>query len=286
MRATIVYYSQSGNTEKVAYELADQLQRAGYDVTPLLYEDVAEFPEALDDIGLLGVGYPTFFGYPPSFIIEMIDGMKKVKGTKAFVFTTYGGHTAGDSLYDAAVALAKKGYTIVGGLKIEAADNYPQGVALKLNYGRPDEADMKVTREFAGRMLEAVKSGRTMSPEKLTSPTEFFVKNRDKPRAEVLKGLHDAVSGKIIFEQSQCLFCESCKKCCPTKSIKTGEGFPEFTWKCIGGDMRCYQCIRVCPGKALSAEFPGSLEDYLKFWEALADSPDEKRRACIVPGAQ
>lgn len=282
MRATIVYYSQSGNTEKVAYELADQLQRAGYEVAPLLFEDVAEFPEALEDIDLLGIGYPTFFGYTPSFIIEMIDGLKKVKGTSAFVFTTYGGHTAGDSLYDAAAALAKKGYSVVGGLKVEGADNYPQGVTLRLNFDRPGEEDIKSVREFAGKMLEAVKSGRSLDVNQLASPTEFFVKNRDQPRAEVLKSMHGVVSGKITFDQPQCLFCETCKKTCPTKSIKPGERFPEFTWKCIGGDMRCYHCVRVCPGKALTVEFPGSLEDYQKFWAAIADSPEEKRRAFVV----
>lgn len=281
MRATIVYFSQSGNTEKVAYELADQIQRAGYDVAPLLFEDVADFPEALDDIDLLGVGYPTFFGYTPSFILEMIAGLKKVKGTSAFVFTTYGGNAAGDSLYDAAAALAKKGYHIAGGLKVEAADNYPQGVALKLNQYRPDEADLRSVREFAGKVLDAAKARRSLSPDKLASKTEFFVQNRKKPRTEVLKGLHDVISGKITFDQTQCLFCETCKKSCPTKSIKTGEKFPEFTWKCIGGDMRCYHCARVCPGKALTAEL-GSLEDYKKFWEPLADSPEEKRKSFIV----
>jgi ferredoxin len=250
-------------------------------VTPLLFEDVTDFPEAIHDVELLGVGFPTFFGYPPKFIVDMLDGLRKVNGTSAFVFTTYGGATAGDSLYDAASALAKKGYRIVGGLKMEGADNYPQGIALGLNAGRPNVVDMEIVDDFAEKMLEAHKSGRSLDPASLASPTDFFKKNRGKPKAKVLENLHKPVEGKIIFDQTQCLFCETCKKSCPTKSIKTGEKFPDFTWKCIDG-MRCFQCIRVCPGKALSAEYPGTLEDYRKFWETIADSPEEKRRAFVV----
>ena len=89
------------------------------------------------------------------------------------------------------------------------------------------------------------------------------------------------IEGKILFNQEQCLFCETCKKSCPTRSINTGEKFPEFTWKCIGG-LRCFQCIRVCPGKALSVEYPGPVEDYLKFRAESADSPEEKRRTMIT----
>ncbi|WP_424358183.1 EFR1 family ferrodoxin [Methanocella sp. MCL-LM] len=281
MRATIVYFSQTGNTEKVAYELADQLQRAGYDVTPLLFEDVADFPEALHGVDLLGIGFPTFFGYPPQFVLDMIAGLDKTDGTGAFVFTTYGGATAGDSLYDAASALAKKGYKILGGLKVEGADNYPQGIALKINAGRPNDSDMRIVQEFAGKLLDARKSGRSLDPAKLASTNKFFAGNRNKPREQVLRSIYKQVQGKIIFDDKQCLFCETCKKSCPTRSITSGEAFPEFSWKCISG-MHCFQCIRVCPGKALSVEYPGTPEDYRKFWEPISDSPEEKSRTYLA----
>jgi ferredoxin len=46
--------------------------------------------------------------------------------------------------------------------------------------------------------------------------------------------------------------------------------------------MRCYQCARVCPGKALSVEYPGLPEDYRKFRDESADSPKEKQRTMIT----
>lgn len=281
MRSTIVYFSQTGNTEKVAYALYDRLQAAGYTVTPLLYEDVADFPEALEGIDILGVGFPTFFGYPPKFFERFLRGLKKVNGTYAFVFTTYGGATAGDGLYEAAAALAKKGYCILGGLKIEGSDSYPQGRELAINAGRPDAADLAAAAEFADLVVAARKAGRSLDPERLASPTPFFAAGHGKPHDALVKKLRKDIEGKILFNKEQCLFCETCKKSCPTRSIRTGEKFPEFSWKCIDG-LRCYQCVRVCPGKALSVAYPGPVEDYRRFRDLSADSPGEKRRTMVT----
>jgi flavodoxin/ferredoxin len=281
MRATIVYFSQTGNTEKVTYALYDRLQAEGYTVTPLLYEDVADFPEALEGVELLGIGFPTFFGFPPKFFEQFLKGLPKVKGTCAFVFTTYGGATAGDSLYEAASALKKKGYKILGGLKLEGSDNYPQGRELGINAGRPNEDDLQTAAGFIDMILAAKKAGRSLDPEKLASPTPFFTAVHGKPHAALVKKMRKGIEGKILFNKEQCLFCETCKKCCPTRSISTGEKFPEFSWKCIDG-LRCYQCVRVCPGKALSVAHPGPAEDYRKFRDESADSPEEKRRTMIT----
>jgi flavodoxin/Pyruvate/2-oxoacid:ferredoxin oxidoreductase delta subunit len=281
MRATIVYFSQTGNTEQVAYAIYDRLQAAGFNTTPLLFEDVADFPEAIEGVDILGVGFPTFFGYMPRFFEKFLKGLKKVKGTSAFAFTTYGGATAGDGLYDAARVLASKGYRVLGGLKVEGSDNYPQGVALEINKGRPNVDDLEAAGRFADLVLEAHRAGKALDPGKLASPTPFFVRNRGKPKDALLKKMRKEIEGTIVFNKEQCLFCETCKKSCPTRSIATGEKFPEFSWKCIDG-LRCYQCVRVCPGKALSVEYPGPLEDYRKFRAAAADSPEEKLRCMIL----
>jgi flavodoxin/ferredoxin len=281
MRATIVYFSQTGNTEKVTYALYDRLQAGGYTVTPLMYEDVADFPEALEGIELLGVGFPTFFGYPPQFFEKFLRGLPKAKGTCAFVFTTYGGATAGDSLYEAASVLKKKGYVILGGLKLEGSDSYPQGRELGINAGRPDEIDLQASAGFVDMILDAKKAGRSLDPEKLASPTPFFAAYHGKPHAALVRKMRKGIEGQILFNKEQCLFCETCKKSCPTRSIATGEKFPEFSLKCIDG-LRCFQCVRVCPGKALSVEHPGPVEDYRKFRDESADSPEEKRRTMIT----
>jgi flavodoxin/ferredoxin len=279
--ACILYFSQTGNTEKVAYTIAGRFQGEGVDYVTLHLEDAADFPEAYEDADILGLGFPTFFGYPPPHVMEFIKGLKG-KGRNAFVFTTYGGTTAGDSLFDAAMALSKRDFRIIGGLKIEAFDNYPQSIWLKINEGRPNEIDLAKCEEFAALVLKAHAGGRHIEPKALASTNPFFVKSRRKSRKNTVDALRKKVEGKVIFNKELCLFCETCKKSCPTKSISSGEAHPEFSWKCIDG-MRCYQCVRVCPGKALLYEQPISDKEYKKMLKSIADPQEEKARTYIVP---
>jgi flavodoxin/Fe-S-cluster-containing hydrogenase component 2 len=283
MKAVIFYFSESGNTEKVAIAIYEKLEKAGYEVEPVRFSDLEDLPGATDGVDLFAVGFPTFFGYPPLFMTKALKSLRKVHGTEAFVFTTYGGATAGDSLYEAASVLAKKGYAILGGLKIEGSDDYPQGREQGINKGRPDEKDLEAAREFVDLILAARHTGKHIIPRPLASSTPFFVENRGKPRRSVLRKLRKPVEGRIRFDPKQCIFCVTCIQSCPTKSIKKGIRAPEFNWKCIDG-TRCYQCMRVCPGKAFAVEYPGPVADYRKLEMGALDSPEEKRRRYIVAG--
>ncbi len=280
VRSCILYFSQTGNTEKVAYTIAGRFQDEGVENVTLQLEDAGDFAEAYENADILGIGFPTFFGYPPPHVMTFIGALDG-KGKSAFVFTTYGGCTAGDSLYDAATALSGRGYRILGGLKIEGFDNYPQSIWLKINEGRPDETDLARSEEFAALVVKAHNDGKSLDPRVLASSNPFFIKNRDKPRRRTVAAMRKKVEGKVIFNKENCLFCETCKKSCPTKSITTGEMHPEFSWKCIDG-MRCYQCVRVCPGRALLVEQPVSDSAYKKYLKSIADSPTEKDRAYAV----
>jgi flavodoxin/Fe-S-cluster-containing hydrogenase component 2 len=281
-KAAVFYFSESGNTEKVAIAIYEKLEKAGYEVEPVRFQDLEDLPAATDGIDLLAVGFPTFFGYPPRFMSEALKSLRRVRETDAIVFTTYGGTTAGDSLYEAASILAKKGYRILGGLKIEGSDDYPQGRELGINKGRPDEGDLGAVREFVDLILKAGQEGSHILPKMLASSTPFFAENRGKPRRSVISRMRKPVEGKIVFDPKQCIFCVTCIQSCPTKSIIRGKRTPEFSWKCIDG-VRCYQCVRVCPGKALTVEYPLPVEEYRKFTAMAADSPDEKKRRYIVP---
>jgi flavodoxin/Fe-S-cluster-containing hydrogenase component 2 len=281
MKAAIFYFSESGNTEKVAVTIYERLEKAGYEVEPVRFLDLEDLPAAADGVDLFAAGFPTFFGYPPKFMSDALKGLNKVHETDAIVFTTYGGTSAGDSLYESASILARKGYRILGGLKIEGCDDYPQGRELRINAGRPDKHDLHAAEEFVDRILEAKAAGRSLDPAALASSTPFFAENRGKPRRRLVSRMRKPVEGKILFDPKQCIFCVTCIQSCPTKSIRKGKKTPEFNWKCIDG-IRCYQCVRACPGKAFMVKYPMPVEEYVKYKALAADSIAEKKRRYIV----
>jgi flavodoxin/ferredoxin len=281
-KACVVYFSQTGNTEKVALAISAKMESLGASVISLDVADAEDFPEAFHGIDILGVGFPVFFGYPPSTVVDFIRGMEDGNGRSAFVFTTYGGCTSGDSLLDAAKELSAKGYRILGGLKLEAKDNYPLSLDLHINEGRPNAQDIASAEEFAEKILKAHGSGRSIVPATLASENPYFIKHRGHRHADVSSTMRRYVEGKIRFNSKNCLFCETCKRNCPTKSITSGEKYPEFSWKCFEGGLRCYQCVRACPGKALTVDYPVPFDVYRNFLESIADTPAQKAKTSIV----
>ncbi len=106
-RALIVYWSATGNTEKVASAIRDGLNDAGVEVNLVKTKG----NEALDyfEYDLVCVGFPSYQFHPPDPMVKFLKGMfdrygkedrirwgsPTVPGKKALVFCTYSGPHSG-----------------------------------------------------------------------------------------------------------------------------------------------------------------------------------------------
>ena len=82
-KAIVVYYSSSGNTQKVASVIASELK------CPLVFiDDIHDYK--LDDYGLLVLGSPVYAGAPAGEIQEFLENDKLKKPDKCAVFFTWG----------------------------------------------------------------------------------------------------------------------------------------------------------------------------------------------------
>jgi len=74
-RAAIVYWSKTGNTEKVAHAIKESLEEAGVKVTITKPEDA----EDLDFFGydLVCIGFPSYQWHPPKPMAEFLDRFAK-----------------------------------------------------------------------------------------------------------------------------------------------------------------------------------------------------------------
>jgi multimeric flavodoxin WrbA len=106
-RALIVYWSATGNTEKVAFAIRDGLRDAGVEVTIVKTKG----DEELDyfEYDLVCVGFPAYMFHPPEVMVKFLKGMftkyekehrilwssPTVTGKHALIFCTYSGPHSG-----------------------------------------------------------------------------------------------------------------------------------------------------------------------------------------------
>ncbi len=106
MKAAIIYWSKTGNTEKVAYALKEGLEGAGLNVLFKKTEEAKEID--FFDYDLVCFGFPSYQWHPPESVDAFLKGKfsdyrkqerirpnaPKVAGKSALIFCTYSGvHT-------------------------------------------------------------------------------------------------------------------------------------------------------------------------------------------------
>lgn len=108
-RAVIIYWSKTGNTERVASEINEGLAEAGVDVSLMRVEEA----EGVDyfDYDLVCLGFPSYQWHPPKPVVDLLNrnlnvhrregrvrpGAPRMPGRHAMIFCTYSGpHTGID----------------------------------------------------------------------------------------------------------------------------------------------------------------------------------------------
>lgn len=131
MTYAVRYYTQTGNTKRLAEAIADELGVEALPISAPIYEKV--------DVLLLGNSYYAFTIAPE--VGTFVSGLKKENvgkiinfGTAAMMKSTY-----------------KKVRSVANGVGIPVLDKefHCKGEFKGMNKGRPNEEDLKAAREFA-----------------------------------------------------------------------------------------------------------------------------------------
>ena len=241
MRAAIIYFSQTGNTERVAKAISSGLesQELFTDLFPLRQV----IPTELGRYDLLGFGHPVFFWKPPLNVRRFINSLPSLEGQKGFVFCTWGTHKSSALLVTARL-LSQRGLEVVGAFSARGFDSYPIYRRMGLGFGHPDETELEAARGFGADLARRVQDDETtrvalprfifhllpiLSPDWLTSGRLF-------PKARLT--------------QEACDRCGECGEVCPTGNIEMTP-YPLLGEDCLG----CYRCAEVCPLGALRVKW-------------------------------
>ena len=146
MKSLIIYYSETGNTEKVAKAIA--LAIAG-EVKRV--EEVK--PDELTDYDLIFIGTPVHGSRPAKKIGDFIDSLPQLSGKKAAAFCTM--HIGGDKMTFRTIKekLEKKGIIFIDSFSCLGWSRLVGNFGPRIfNRSRPNEEDFKKAVEFAEKI--------------------------------------------------------------------------------------------------------------------------------------
>jgi flavodoxin/NAD-dependent dihydropyrimidine dehydrogenase PreA subunit len=255
MKSIIIYFSQTGNTEKIAKAIQAGIKQIAGHCDILKIKDAN--PKKLYEYDLIGVGSPVHG--PLGCTGTFLDDMKFVGGKHAFIFCTHGTMPGKffPSVYE---KMNRKGLKVIG-----CGDWYGDCYLLHepepyWTTGHPDEIDLNEAEAFGRELVQ--KSWRISAGETdliLPEPQETALpplpsSQGNAPPFDIIgleKVLHSFPT-KLKYHKEKCLFpqCRICMDNCPLDGIDLSVDPLILAKPCIN----CEFCARVCPTGALDMD--------------------------------
>jgi len=245
---TLIYFSQTGNTRRVAQAMAEALRQAGHATRTISLKKATPQDAITGD--LLGVGSPCFSSQAPTPVKAFLQTLLPLENRRAFVFATSGG-APGRVLYDLASLLRSKGAEVVGGFLARGELHHPAPCLIGRMPGRPNAEDLTWARRFAIAVAEHVSAGRS-GPVAESRPDAFRLRRGfyDLVASLSTDGFLRRVLPEPKLEVARCNQCGWCVHECPVHNIAL-QPYPVLGNQCI----RCYRCLAGCPQQAFAADW-------------------------------
>lgn len=291
MKILIIYYSQSGNTRKIAKAIVRGARSAGAVVDVVKLKDASY--QMMDDYDMIGIGSPVWKADTPN-MHGFIDKMPDQKGKHCFAFNTHG---ALPYLYFPIVLPNLKNH---GLLPIGYRDWYgnvtmPGMPKPYYTYGHPDAQDVMEAEAFGREMAEN-------SPKIAAGDTSLIYPDPEMDdkvfqQAMICSNMllcPTNPQGTFIRDASKCLYpkCTKCMDNCTMGYIdltKTPQKFGNRGDRC-DDCHECSFCLMLCPAGAIDTD-PPILEHakgcigkrHLTFEKMLDDAEKASKFRRLIP---
>ena len=256
MRACVIYFSQTGNTEAVAKAIQEEL--AATTGFCALYRLEEADPAFADRYDLIGLGTPAFYFREPAnvrrFLLDMPAQNGSGQAKPFFSFVTHGG-TPGHAAQSLEALAASRGLALLDHFQCLGVDTYPpfSGRDPLSGQGHPDLQDLHNARAFSRAVLE--KADRYLEErifERPRLPGSGAHAAAALFREQNLRWMmrHGPLPAKKIVA-TKCTKCGLCVENCPRGIIKL-DPYPVID---EAGCIACYECQRICPQAAIDCDW-------------------------------
>ncbi|NVM01569.1 MAG: 4Fe-4S binding protein [Candidatus Helarchaeota archaeon] len=265
MKVLIIFFSQTGGTEKIAEQIQKGILKNGNECEMVRIKDAKN--KKLANFDLIGLGCPTFYYREPISVKLFIQKMDKVDGKHCFIFCTHGS-IIGNTFYYMNEALNKKGYLVIGAYDSYSESSiqfYPQPMHTAKH---PDDIELREAEEFGQKVCEIslkIKKGeKSLIPKFELIENTWWARDSKLATPEALR----SISPEFKINIDKCTKCLTCQENCPVDAIDVEADPPEIQ---KDGCIFCWFCEKLCPEGAIEADwastrqlFKGNLKKYIR----------------------
>jgi ferredoxin/flavodoxin len=235
MGTTLFYFTGTGNSLKIARDLASELgETTLVSISRANHEKEIELSDEC-----IGFVFPVYyFGIP----LILWDFIKKLKiGNPKYIFCiANNGGNPGISREQISKLLGTKGIKLNAGFQIEMPDNYilmynPTGITKSNVLFKAEKEKIKhIAKIIKSRENIGIEKGK-MNPIKIFAPIIYTQSKKFNK------------SARKFNINDKCNACGVCKRVCPVNNIEMNMKTPVWSDKC----QQCLACIHWCPQKAI-----------------------------------
>ncbi len=236
MKTTIYYFSGTGNSLKVAQDLAEMLEDAELIPIAKIWQE-KNIESKNEKIGFI---FPLYYSGLPKIVHDFIDKLNISRTNYFFTVVTSTGDINEQSLQQLDRLLKEKSKKLNAGFYVNMPNNYIIGFNI---HSKERQEDFF---ENANKQIKTIYESVNNQEDNLT---QEILEKDVKRSAKINKNFRDSVneSDKTFNVNENCNNCGICEKVCPVNNIILVKGIPEWQHKC----QQCLACINFCPEKAI-----------------------------------
>jgi flavodoxin/NAD-dependent dihydropyrimidine dehydrogenase PreA subunit len=251
-KAIIIYFSQSGNTKKIAEAIHRGMlgTLANCDLSRL--KDVS--PKDVARYDLIGFGYPTWSSKEPPNVRAFANQIDSLEGKHVFAFSTHGALPSG-LISSIAPLLRQKGLKMIGFKDWYGGVIMPHIPKPYMTDGHPDEIDLEEAKNFGAeiaKLSERIYRGEDHLLPPLTEESDQKLHGQRVKMPEDLAEARRLTKLGMKINEDKCTRCNLCVDNCPVNAIDLTVSPPIFkTDLCVP----CWYCEQICPTGAIEVDW-------------------------------